>query len=551
LIANLDANVSVAKSISFRSDNSNRINLEVSGTESGSNAGANFFLRTYTDLGALIETPFQIIRSTGVTTIKSLTLTNALSIANGGTGSTTQNFVDLTTTQSIGGAKTFTSALAGTSASFSSSVTAAQLLATSSGNAALITSTGTGLFGLVASGSAGGARDIFLAGQTGFSNGFTVQFTGTEMRYLFQSGNVGIGATSPTQGKLVVANSGNSTIYNSETSIGVNSFWTSSDGSLVQFGSASNHALWFYTNNTVKAVIAAGGNFGIGTNNPTQGKLVVANSGPSTIYNRETAVGVESFWTSSDGSLIQFGSLTNHPLWFYTNNTVKAVISESGNFGIGANIPSNKLTVQSDDLFSQDTSGQIVIKGTSNTSKRLGIGFDTTNNYGYLQAIEAGVSTRRIVLQPFGGNVLINTTTDSGFNFVGTPNGHSFLGNTMQISAGDYGGTERQGAFGVSEWANQSSAVINLASIFPRITFSSRALSVLVQIGTANTSTSHCSALVLFSRTSNGGWSSSIISNINNGGTVINSVSGSGTSITINFNVATFGSAMITILNRA
>jgi hypothetical protein len=111
LIANLDANVSVAKSISFRSDNSNRINLEVSGTESGSNAGANFFLRTYTDAGSLLETPFSIVRSTGVTTLKSLTLTNALSIANGGTGSTTQNFVDLTTTQSIGGAKTFTNIL--------------------------------------------------------------------------------------------------------------------------------------------------------------------------------------------------------------------------------------------------------------------------------------------------------------------------------------------------------------------------------------------------------------------------------------------------------
>jgi hypothetical protein len=88
LIANLDANVSVAKSISFRSDNSNRINLEVSGTESGSNAGANFFLRTYTDAGSLLETPFTIVRSTGVTTIKSLTLTNVLSVANGGTGAT-------------------------------------------------------------------------------------------------------------------------------------------------------------------------------------------------------------------------------------------------------------------------------------------------------------------------------------------------------------------------------------------------------------------------------------------------------------------------------
>jgi hypothetical protein len=68
LIANLDANVSVAKSVSFRSDNSNRINLEVSGTESGSNAGANFFIRRYSDAGALIDTPFTIVRSTGTAT---------------------------------------------------------------------------------------------------------------------------------------------------------------------------------------------------------------------------------------------------------------------------------------------------------------------------------------------------------------------------------------------------------------------------------------------------------------------------------------------------
>jgi hypothetical protein len=89
LIANLDANVSVAKTLSFRSDNSNRINLEVSGTESGSNAGANFFIRRYSDAGALIDTPLTITRSTG-----------AISLA---------------------------TALSGTSATFSSTITAAAL----------------------------------------------------------------------------------------------------------------------------------------------------------------------------------------------------------------------------------------------------------------------------------------------------------------------------------------------------------------------------------------------------------------------------------------
>ena len=69
LIANLDANVSIAKSLSFRSDNSNRINLEVSGAESGSDAGANFFIRRYSDAGALIDTPLTITRSTGLITL--------------------------------------------------------------------------------------------------------------------------------------------------------------------------------------------------------------------------------------------------------------------------------------------------------------------------------------------------------------------------------------------------------------------------------------------------------------------------------------------------
>lgn len=65
LIANLDANVSIAKSVSFRSDNSARFNIEVSGTESGSNAGADFFIRRYSDAGSLLNTPITITRSTG------------------------------------------------------------------------------------------------------------------------------------------------------------------------------------------------------------------------------------------------------------------------------------------------------------------------------------------------------------------------------------------------------------------------------------------------------------------------------------------------------
>jgi hypothetical protein len=82
-----------------------------------------------------------------------------------------------------------------------------------------------------------------------------------------------------------------------------------------------------------------------------------------------------------------------------------------GNVGIGTASPSNKLTVQANDVFNQDSSGQIVIKGSSNTAKNLRIGFDTTSDYGYIQAIESGVATRSLALQQFGGNVGIGTAS--------------------------------------------------------------------------------------------------------------------------------------------
>lgn len=88
LIANLDANTSVAKSISFRSGNSSRINLEVSGTESGSNAGADLFIRTYTDAGSLLATPFYIKRSNGYVGINTIT-PNVLLEVKGGSAMTT------------------------------------------------------------------------------------------------------------------------------------------------------------------------------------------------------------------------------------------------------------------------------------------------------------------------------------------------------------------------------------------------------------------------------------------------------------------------------
>jgi hypothetical protein len=70
-------------------------------------------------------TPVASISNTGALTVGSFTLASPLSIANGGTGSSTKNFVDLSTTQTIAGAKTFSNA-----AVFSSTLQAVGVSAT-------------------------------------------------------------------------------------------------------------------------------------------------------------------------------------------------------------------------------------------------------------------------------------------------------------------------------------------------------------------------------------------------------------------------------------
>jgi hypothetical protein len=157
LIANLDANVSVAKSISFRSDNSNRINLEVSGTESGSNAGANFFLRTYTDAGALLNTPLTITRSTGAVTLSgTLNLTEIQASTSGGLTLKSNSGTSVALFGAGGGAgTTLYGGLSGTSATFSGITTASIL------KASLFQTTDTSI-------------NIFQVGSDSFSGGFFV-----------------------------------------------------------------------------------------------------------------------------------------------------------------------------------------------------------------------------------------------------------------------------------------------------------------------------------------------------------------------------------------
>lgn len=484
LIANLDANVSVAKSISFRSDNSNRINLEVSGTESGSNVGADLFIRTYTDAGALLATPLTITRSTG----------NAIFNNNIGLGLTPSAWGSIFRVLE-GGDSNNQSAIA-----FQNS-----------------------------------ANVLYLTTNSYFDTSWKYKFTDVAGQYLidgnehrFYTAASGTAGNAITWGTPALAIGSTGATFSNLLST-----TKTADGIIQKIGGNTTKAnIYQFTSGGL-----AGAVFNIGHNFYYDG----------TNYGQDNTA--KSGWVTSSNLNSDTFSIARAAAGSTSAPTNILSLASTGVATFSSN-----LNVNGERLYIGGSTNNAVINNIA--SIRFNIDCDNNNAAGETFDIghnQEGIDNNNVLFRvKDNGNVLIGTTTDNGFNFVGATDGkHSYLGNTMQISAGDYGGTERQGAFGVTEWGNQTSAVINLASVFPRITFSSRALSVLVQIGASNTSTSHCSALVLFSRTSNGGWSSSVISNINNGGTVINSVSGSGTSITINFNVATFGSAMITILNRA
>jgi hypothetical protein len=88
-------------------------------------------------------------------------------------------------------------------------------------------------------------------------------------------------------------------------------------------------------------------------------------------------------------------------------------VLKSGSVGIGTTAPDNALVVASDATGPYLTNVQLSLSGKTNVNKRMTLGFDTSNNVGFIQSGTYGTGFNNLLLNPSGGSVGIGTTSPS------------------------------------------------------------------------------------------------------------------------------------------
>ena len=124
--------------------------------------------------------------------------------------------------------------------------------------------------------------------------------------------------------------------------------------------------------------------------------------------------------TSSDNTLLIQNAAETTTLFNIKGNGAATFSSTSG---IG-------VTIQADWDRSATNNNQLYIRGNSNTNKQLRLGYDTTGNVGYIQALTSGTSVDNLLINPSGGNVGIGTS--SPYSLLNVTSG-----TTMTTSGGD------------------------------------------------------------------------------------------------------------------
>jgi hypothetical protein len=173
--------------------------------------------------------------------------------------------------------------------------------------------------------------------------------------------------------------------------------------------------------NQADLYLTTGGLVGIGTTSPGSKLQVNSVAGNYGIVNTNGTVSVGTYIEASN-SYASFGTSSNHPLGFFTNNNAPQMyITTAGNVGIGTTSPGTRLVVQqsADNAIGfsvTNPTGRASVFGYSSTFQ-LDIGSSTNDNIRYgnfgagsgvLSFLNNGSEAMRITS---GGDLLVGTTS--------------------------------------------------------------------------------------------------------------------------------------------
>lgn len=250
-----------------------------------------------------LSTP-QDINTISFPTFAGLTLTTPLSVANGGTGSSSQNFVDLTTVQTSAGAKTW-SALG----TFNLGLTASGAAVNLNANSNFVTNINTGTStGNVNIGSINGASSLTQRVGTG---NFSLDGVGASNYTIAPSSTTGTIAIGGT------AQAGSITLGSSTIAQTLN-LGTGNGASTVNIGTGTTAATINIATGDVAGVIKIGDNTGVTSSSVQIGGSTTIN-GAFNLCNDNSVAGTDTFTATNPnitnlavGLAILFNSKTNN-----------------------------------------------------------------------------------------------------------------------------------------------------------------------------------------------------------------------------------------------
>ncbi len=128
------------------------------------------------------------------------------------------------------------------------------------------------------------------------------------------------------------------------------------------------------------------------------------------------AGGAGDIWVEKAGDvMIGVDSTTFFQVQQADTTVVLNVDTTNARVGIGTATPTRQFEIVSNVVKSSaGLTGQLAIRGTADETLKLNIGYDTTSDFGFIEAVDEGVVWKNLILQGSGGFVGIGTTTPDG-----------------------------------------------------------------------------------------------------------------------------------------